>query len=217
MTPKNLWDGLKEEDLSIVHSLLEEPIWQIPAQSAAELTETAIYNYTESVIDMGFLRLGHVLINEFWQHTIGDFKLDVKRFPTLENTINILHRRGFRVSFTVQPFISTESANFQEAVAKKLVLAERDSYGMVPALTRYKSSPSAALLDITNNASLPWLLEKLKKLQKSYAVDSFYLDLGSAYNIPRFYEFNQTVTNPDDFKTIFVDRLQVRIVSKFLK
>lgn len=209
MTQKSLWDGLKEADISVIHSLLEEPLWRIPAPSAKKnLTESSIYNYTESVIDMGFLRLGHVLINEFWQRNIGDFTLDEERFPTLENTINILHRRGFKIVFTIQPFISTESPRFAEVVAKQLVIAERGTNGYVPALTRFKGVPSAAVLDITNNATLPWLLNNIKKLKKAYSIDSFYLDVGSAYNIPRHYKCNTTLDNPDEYKTVFINKLE---------
>lgn len=208
MTQKSLWDGLKEEDIRIIHTLLEEPIWQIPAQSVATLTESALYNYTENVIEMGYLGLGHVLISEFWQKLVGDFQLDETRFPTLENTINILHRRGFQVTFMIQPYISTESPSFAEVVAKRLVVTERGSDGMIPALTRYKSAPSAAMLDVTNNSTLPWIVEKLQKVMKTYSVNSFFLDVGSGYNTPRYYKFNQTLDNPDVYNTLLTSKLQ---------
>lgn len=58
------------------------------------------------------------MLNEFWQSEVGDFTLDTSRFPTIKDTINIIHRRGFRIVLTIQPFISTESSNFAEAVKK---------------------------------------------------------------------------------------------------
>lgn len=207
LTQKSLWDGLKEKDINLIHSILEEPVWQIPDAGLNKLTETIIYNYTEAVIALGFLRLGHVLINEFWQKHIGDFTLDEDRFATLEDTINMLHRRGFRISFTVQPFISTESVNFAETVNKKLLIYERASEKSIPALTRYKSLLSAGILDVTNNATIPWLLQKLEALQKKYQIDSFYLDYGTAYNIPRYYQCNESLSNPDEYKTKFTNSL----------
>lgn len=131
MAEKSLWDGLKPDELHAVHSLLSEPVWQI-----SPINEAAIYNYTEDVIALGFLRQGHVLLSEEWQPNPGDFVLDEERFPSMEETINIIHRRGFRIVFSIQPFISTESMNFKDAVANRLLISERGSDPRIPALTR---------------------------------------------------------------------------------
>lgn len=205
---KSLWDGLTEKDNDVIKSLLREPVWQIPASKPEDLTEMAIYNYTESIIALGYLRLGHVLVNEFWQRNIGDFRLDSERFPTLDDTVNILHRRGFRVSFMIQPFISTESSNFQEAVTKKLLIYERESERSIPALTRYKSTNSAGVLDVTNNATIPWLAERLKKISETFEIDSYFVDFGTAFNIPRYYQCSQTLVNPDEYKNYFMERFE---------
>ncbi|KAK2579191.1 hypothetical protein KPH14_002712 [Odynerus spinipes] len=198
MAEKSLWDGLKPDELHAVHSLLSEPVWQI-----SPINEAAIYNYTEDVIALGFLRQGHVLLSEEWQPSPGDFILDEDRFPSMEETINIIHRRGFRIVFSIQPFISTESINFKDAVANRLLISERGSDPRIPALTRYKQSNSAGVLDITNNKTLPWLQAKLESLITKYHVDSFYLDLGTAQDMPHYYKCEQALTNPDHYKTIF--------------
>lgn len=211
LTQQSLWDGLKETDINVVHSILEEPVWQIPASTAAQLTESSIYNYTEDVIALGFLRLGHVLINEFWQKEIGDFTLDTDRFQTLESTVNILHRRGFKVVFTIQPFISTDSINFADAVHSKILIYERLSERTIPALTRYKSSPSSGVLDVTNNDSIPWLVDKLKKVVQNYQIDSFYIDYGTAYNMPHYYQYSKSLINPDQHKTLFTSAVDESI------
>ncbi|GFG36654.1 hypothetical protein Cfor_09395 [Coptotermes formosanus] len=204
---KKLWDGLKEEDLKVINSLLTEPLWQIPTSPGNELTEGAIYNYTENVIALGFLRQGHVLLSESWQPHVGDFALDPVRFPTMDETINIIHRRGFRIVFTVQPFLSTESTNFAEAVSKRLLISERDSEPHIPALTRYKDVASAGMLDVTNNRTVPWIQAKLKALVDRYHIDAFYLDTGTAYDMPHYYRFENQLTNPDQYKTIFTDSI----------
>ncbi|KAL9697493.1 hypothetical protein quinque_000934 [Culex quinquefasciatus] len=211
LTQKSLWDGLTENDNTIIKSLLREPVWQIPASSQAELTETTIYNYTENVIASGYLRLGHVLINEYWQKNIGDFQLDPERFPTLADTVKILHRRGFRISLSVQPFISTESSNFLEAVSERLLIHERESERSIPALTRYKSLASAGVLDITNNETVPWLRNQLAKLSETIGIDSFYVDFGNAFNIPRYYQCSTTLKNPDQYKTFFMERFEANL------
>jgi alpha-glucosidase (family GH31 glycosyl hydrolase) len=191
--------------LKIINSLLTEPVWQIPSGPGSELTEGAIYNYTEDVIALGFLRQGHVLLSEAWQPHVGDFTLDPVRFPTMDETINIIHRRGFRIVFTIQPFLSTESANFAEAVLKCLLVNERGTEGHVPALTRYKDVASAGMLDITKNITVPWLQARLKAVVDKYHIDAFYLDVGTAYDMPHYYRFENELTNPDHYKTIFTD------------
>lgn len=158
------------------------------------------------------MKQGHVLINEFWQRHIGDFTVDNERFPTLVETIDMMHRRGFRIVFTIQPFISTESENFAETVKNRLLISERNSDRRIPALTRYKSLGSAAVLDVTNSKTIRWLQEKLKTVAGKYKFDAFYVDFGTAYNIPRYYQCEKPLTNPDQYKTIFVNSLQSNIV-----
>lgn len=157
---------------------------------------------------MGFLRLGHVLINEFWQREIGDFTLDTDRFETLSNTVNILHRRGFKVALTIQPFISTNSRNFGDAVRRKILIYERLSERTISALTRYKSSAASGVLDVTNAASVPWLVSKLQAVINATQIDSYLIDFGTAYNMPHYYQCNQSLINPDQYKTIFVASLE---------
>ncbi|XP_013183031.1 myogenesis-regulating glycosidase isoform X2 [Amyelois transitella] len=198
-----LWDGLKPADMSILDSLISEPVWQIAPRFKQELTSDTISQYTEDVINLGFLKQGHVLINEFWQNEIGDLAVDTSRFSTLNETIDKLHRRGFKVAFTVQPFISTESANFAECVQKRLLVSERNSDRRIPALTRFKSLASAGVLDITNNRSVPWILDKLQTAIDEYHIDSFYFDLGLAYDMPHYYQCEKRLINPDQYKTHF--------------
>ncbi|KAL0271579.1 UNVERIFIED_CONTAM: hypothetical protein PYX00_008634 [Menopon gallinae] len=204
MSEKSLWDGLKEQDIETINSLLTEPVWQIAPNRKEQMTEATVYNYTEDVIALAFLRQGHVLLNELWQKNLGDFTMDTSRFPTMTDTIQILQRRGFKIVLSIHPFISTESYNFKTAVKEKFLVMERSS-DQIPALTRYKGSLSAGMLDITNNQSVPWLQELLHSVVKKYNINSFYLDLGTAYNMPHFYRFERTLLNPDEYKTLFTE------------
>lgn len=62
-------------------------------------------------------------------------------------------------------------------------------------------------MDITNNKTLPWLQNKLETLIDKYHVDSFYLDLGTAQDMPHYYKCEQPLTNPDHYKTLFVNSI----------
>ncbi|XP_038221331.1 myogenesis-regulating glycosidase isoform X2 [Zerene cesonia] len=199
-----LWDGLKPADMQTLESLISEPVWQIAPRFKHELQAETIAKYTEDVIDLGFLKQGHVLINEFWQEEIGDFSVDVKRFSTLNTTVDKLHRRGFKVAFTVQPFISTESANFAETVQKRLLITERNGDRRIPALTRFKSVDSAGVLDITDDRTIAWIYDKLRVVMDKYHIDSFYFDLGTAYDMPYYYRCEKRLINPDQYKTAFI-------------
>ncbi|PZC72951.1 hypothetical protein B5X24_HaOG210334 [Helicoverpa armigera] len=198
-----LWDGLKPADMQTLESLISEPVWQIAPRFKDELQAETISKYTEDVINLGFLKQGHVLINEHWQNEIGDLSVDKTRFETLNTTVDKLHRRGFKVAFTIQPFISTESKNFAECVQKRLLISERNSDRRIPALTRFKSLASAGVLDITNNRSVPWFLDKLQAVIDEYHIDSFFLDLGTAYDMPHYFRCEHLLTNPDQYKKIF--------------
>jgi myogenesis-regulating glycosidase len=113
--------------------MLVEPVWEISANNFDQMTEVEVANLTEEVISLGY-PAGQVLLNELWQTSIGDLTLDETRFPTFKDTVDIIHRRGFRVTLTVLPFVSTESASFYETVRDGLLVNERG--GEIPALTR---------------------------------------------------------------------------------
>lgn len=204
LTQKNLWDGLKEQDINVIKTMFDEPVWEV----AGKLTDASISNFTDSVISLGYFRLGHVLISEEWQKVLGDYEMDEDRFKALNDTINVLHRRGFRVSLTIQPFVSTESSNFVDLLNRKLLVYERSTDRTIPALTKFRSTPSVGVLDPTNNETIPWLIQKLDRTIKKYLIDSFYLEFGSAYDMPRFYECRTPLLNPDHYKTIFMSRIR---------
>ncbi|CAH4023361.1 myogenesis-regulating glycosidase isoform X2 [Pieris brassicae] len=199
-----LWDGLKPADMQTLESLISEPVWQIAPRFKHELQAETISKYTEDVIDLGFLKQGHVLVNEFWQNEIGDFTVDTSRFKTLNTTVDKLHRRGFKVAFTIQPFISTESGNFAETVQKRLLITERNGDRKIPALTRFKSVDSAGVLDATDQRAHAWIYDKLQIVMDEYHIDSFFFDLGTAYDMPHYYRCEKRLINPDQYKTAFV-------------
>ncbi|KAL7019628.1 hypothetical protein ACKWTF_011184 [Chironomus riparius] len=203
LTQKHLWDGLKQQEIDLIKAIFDEPVWEV----SGDLSDVAISNVTDSIIALGYFRLGHVLLNEQWQRYVGDFEVDEERFTALDDIINVLHRRGFRISLTIQPFVSTESKTFAELVQKKLLIYERSTDRTIPALTKFKSSRSDGVLDITNNETIPWLLNKLEIVKKKYQIDSFYLEFGNAYDMPKFYDSSEALLNPDQYKSIFMDNI----------
>ncbi|XP_049820816.1 myogenesis-regulating glycosidase isoform X3 [Aethina tumida] len=215
------WDELRKEDNDFINKMIAEPLWEVTTATKEELTvdtlnafSIAITNITEKISkseEGNILKLGHILINEFWQKHIGDFELDETRFPSPEETVEKLHRRGFGIVFSIQPYISTESSNFAEAVERGLLVSERFSDRRIPALTRYKTLQSAGVLDVTNNRSVTWISKKLKNITEKYKIKLFNLDVGTAYNMPHYYQCEKLLLNPDQYKTLFVKSLQNEI------
>ncbi|XP_066262910.1 myogenesis-regulating glycosidase isoform X2 [Euwallacea similis] len=210
LSKNTLWDGVKKEDFDVIEILLSEPVWEITTDEKEAFTEEMVSNFTNGIIgllDLQF-KLGHVLLNSFWQNHAGDFEVDIDRFPSIEKIMKVVTRRGFRIAFTVQPFISTESINFAEAVERRLLVLERFSGRNVPALTSFKTTQSAGVLDITNNRTVPWLIDKLNSIINKYKINAFYLELGTAYDMPHYYQCEKPLANPDQYKTLFVNSLQ---------
>lgn len=58
LSDKSLWDGLKKSDSETINALLTEPVWQIAPKEKHLLTESAVVNYTEDVIALGYFRQG---------------------------------------------------------------------------------------------------------------------------------------------------------------
>ncbi|XP_067010268.2 myogenesis-regulating glycosidase isoform X2 [Anabrus simplex] len=203
--------NLTEDEREVIHTIMTEPVWHITPPTSEELTEILISNYTEEVIALGFFRQGHVLLNEYWQADIGDFLVDSTRFPTMDTTINVMQRRGFRIIFTLQPFVSTESVNFRETVKEGFLVTQRATEHNIPTLTRYKNVQSAGVLDLTNTRTVPWLQTKLQSLVEKYKIDAFYVDVGSAYDMPYYYRFKSHLTNPDQYKAIFTESIRQQV------
>lgn len=115
------------------------------------------------------------------------------------------------MALTVQPLISTRSEMFAEAVAKQLLITERKSDGTVPALTRFKGSSSAAVLDVTKEEAVEWWLQKLNWVAEQYKVNGFYLEVGAASSIPRYYQTAVPLLNPDEYKRILMQKVDGRL------
>lgn len=183
--------------------MFDEPVWSM----SENLSDVSISNFTDSIIALGYFRLGHVLISEQWQRHVGDFEMDEERFSQFKDIVTVMHRRGFRISLTIQPFVSTESKTFAELVQKKLLVFERSTDRTIPALTKFRDAKSVGVLDPTNSETIPWLMKKLEKLSKDYEIDSFYVETGTAMDMPKFYDCNVPILNPDRYKTILMNSL----------
>ena len=83
-------------------------------------------------VDRGYLVLSH-----HWQDQMGDLTLTEQ----LRGVERLAADNGLTLVLTLNPFVSTDSANFQEGVKHGLFVMERNSSSQtrtIPALTWFK-------------------------------------------------------------------------------
>ncbi|MEO9146495.1 MAG: glycoside hydrolase family 31 protein [Ginsengibacter sp.] len=145
-----------------------------------------VLNYADKVLQSGW-PAGVLMIDDNWSNYYGEFDFDKAKFPDAKNMISQLHQEGFKVMVWICPFISPDSKEFRELLAKKYLLFDNDGDekkewkdAKTPLLIHWWNGYSACL-DLTNPGAKQWLLDKLHFLQKEYGVDGFKLDAGDPY------------------------------------
>lgn len=224
LADKDIWKQLRHEDAQMSYFLATHPIWRVRPEilDQGNRSDHALLNYTDKISAI-FPSEGFILLDESWQEKIGDLEGDPERFPNLAETFNITKRRGFSIALTVQPFFSTQSANYVQGLAKGLWVVERPrtdtpfphssspstspQHG-TPALTEYKQWESVAVLDVTREESRIWLRDKVKHMAAKYGVEALYADMGTIFDLPQYYNFSKKLFSADDTKDMFLQTLR---------
>ncbi|MEO5648664.1 MAG: glycoside hydrolase family 31 protein [Ginsengibacter sp.] len=145
-----------------------------------------VLNYADKVLQNG-LPAGVLMVDDNWSNYYGEFDFDKAKFPDAKEAIAQLHQKGFKVMVWICPFITPDSKEFRELLAKKYLLLDNDGDNNMgwkdakrPFLIHWWNGYSACL-DLTNPGAKQWLMDKLHFLQKEYGVDGFKLDAGDPY------------------------------------
>jgi alpha-glucosidase (family GH31 glycosyl hydrolase) len=145
-----------------------------------------VLDYANKVLQNG-LPAGVLMIDDNWSNYYGEFDFDKAKFPDAKEMIAELHQKGFKVMVWICPFISPDSKEFRELLAKKYLLLDNDGGNNMawkdakkPLLIHWWNGYSACL-DLTNPGAKQWLMNKLHFLQKEYGLDGFKLDAGDPY------------------------------------
>lgn len=145
-----------------------------------------VLNYADKVLQNG-LPAGVLMIDDNWFNYYGELDFDKAKFPDAKEAIAQLHQKGFKVMLWICPFISPDSKEFRELLAKKYLLLDNEGdekkdwkKARKPLLMHWWNGYSACL-DLTNPDAKKWLMDKLHFLQKEYGVDGFKLDAGDPY------------------------------------
>ena len=74
-------------------------------QFTYDQTDKNILSYAKSIIENGF-KPGILTIDEGWQKSYGDWSFDEAKFPNPKETIDELHKMGFKVMLWIVPYVS---------------------------------------------------------------------------------------------------------------
>ena len=145
-----------------------------------------VLHYADKVLQNGW-PAGVLMIDDNWSNYYGELDFDKAKFPDAKETIAQLHQEGFKVMVWICPFITPDSKEFRELLAKKYLLLDNEGDekkdwkdAKKPLLIHWWNGYSACL-DLTNPGAKQWLMDKLHFLQKEYGVDGFKLDAGDPY------------------------------------
>jgi hypothetical protein len=74
----------------------------------------------------------------------------------------------------------------------------------IPTLVSWWRSPTAFMLDVTNDDAVAWFLGNLRHLQTAYNVSSFKFDAGDGNWLPTAYTTHTALDSPDAFSRKFI-------------
>jgi alpha-glucosidase (family GH31 glycosyl hydrolase) len=78
----------------------------------------------------------------------------------------------------------------------------------VPALTQYKNWTSVAVVDATKSTACYWFEKKVSALVEKYKLDALFVDVGTADDLPQFYEFFKPLSSADYYKDLILKSLR---------
>ncbi len=133
-----------------------------------------ILNYAKAVVANGF-PTGVLMIDDNWQRYYGNFDFRAEKFPDPKAMIKELHELGFKVMLWVCPFVSADSQEYRELLAKGYLIKAKDKNEA--AMITWWNGKSACY-DLTNPAAEEYFINKLKYMQSEYSVDGFKFDAG---------------------------------------
>jgi len=132
----------------------------------------------------------------FWQRRFMwcDFEWDTARFPDPTRLLKDLHQQGFHICLWENPYVSTQSAMYQEGVAKGYFLRRPDGSVYESLLWSQRSERGmglCAMVDFTNPEAVAWFRGKHETLLAQGA-DAFKTDF--AEEVPADARFQNGLT-----------------------
>lgn len=127
------------------------------------------------MLDSGFTP-GILMIDDSWQTDSGVWEFPSDRFENPKQTINQLHKMGYKVMLWIVPYFSNRCELFRELYDDQTRLIRKKNGK--PLMIRWWNGTSAAL-DLRKEADRDYLKTSLDKLINEYGVDGFKFDGGN--------------------------------------
>ena len=138
-------------------------------------------------------------LDSFWQRAFMwcDFEWDAERLPDPRRLLAALHREGFRNCLWINPYVSCQSALYQEGVARGYFLRRPDGSvydALVWSQRTERGMGLCAIVDFTNPEAVRWYRGLLDR-QLALGADSFKPDF--AEDIPEDARFANGLTGAE--------------------
>jgi alpha-glucosidase (family GH31 glycosyl hydrolase) len=160
-------------------SLFIKPTWTTWARYKTEINEEVVLKFADEIVQHQY-PYNILEIDDRWQIYYGDLGFDRVRFPNPKEMIDQLHKKGFKVTSWVIPFLQPESRAFAEGAKKGWLVRQADHS---PYLVGWWQG-RGGLLDVTNPSAVEWFMKQLQRLQMETGLDGFKFDAGEACFLP---------------------------------
>ena len=160
--------------------LLKKPQFCTWVEMGINVSQEKILAYADAIVNTGF-PYDLLIIDDGWSVNYGDWRFHEGKIPNAKQMIDELHKKGFRVSLWVVPFVNKTAKDYEMLKNANAFVRNRD--GEV-AMRKWWNGTSA-VLDLTSPAAKAYLINALDGLQKEYGADGFKFDAGDeAYYSP---------------------------------
>lgn len=87
--------------------LIERTIFATSLEFMPILDGQTLRQYVDSIVKFGLKTSSILLIDTRWETYVGSLKLNMALFPKAKLLFEILHNKGFKIVFTIKPYIDT--------------------------------------------------------------------------------------------------------------
>ncbi|CAK8691043.1 unnamed protein product [Clavelina lepadiformis] len=182
--------------------MMKHPIWSTWARFKSDIDQSVVENFAEEILLNNFTN-SQLEIDDGYEKAYGDFSFSETKFPNATAMIKNLHKKGFRVTTWVTPFINLNSANYNYARKQQFFLT--DDSGS-PDIVRWWNG-RGSVVDFTNHNAASWYKQILSDVKEQFALDSFKFDAGETSYLPSAGLNYSAVpkTNPSYYTTYYAE------------
>lgn len=158
--------------------MVAHPVWSTWVKFKADINETEVLKYAESIVDHGFNR-SQIEIDDKWETCYGSMVFNKTRFPDMKSLSHKLKKLGFRITLWHHPFVNVDCGNYSFLNNGSFFVKNTSDYNIN---TWWNGVGS--IYDFTDLKIRKWFQDKHKQLLEESGIDGFKFDAGEASFIP---------------------------------